>query len=193
MGKHSAKRFVSNEKKEPTLNRNAKIQVKKSSKLKRLIIIILLFIIIIFAIPHIKDFFTDYVYEVTKDFFDNFSSESEETASEPISISSILETNPNTSPYSTKNIMDTELYVNNLFLKYENNITVINFDICNNSSINQDIFNFTFSLLDENNKVIISYDLSSEEIIEANQKKDFVLIATRDVSNASDFSISIKK
>lgn len=82
------------------------------------------------------------------------------------------------------------LFVGDLSLKYENNITFIKFNLYNNSSEEQKVFDFTFTLLDENGNQLISYDLSSKDLIPGNNHKEFVLLVTRDVSNATDYTIS---
>lgn len=182
MGKHSAKIFDSNK------NTEKKTKTRKEKnffKSWKLIIILLLFLIIILLALFIRNYSIKLKQNDATAFETNKDSNS-------VSLSSILSTEEY-SKYETRKIENTNLILTNLFLKFENNITVIKFEICNESTEDQPVFDFTFSLLDENNLNIISYDLSSEEIIPANSKKQFVLIASRDVSNATDFKIDIKK
>lgn len=182
MGKHSAKRKI--QKKNKFQNEN-----KKKFNFTKLIFVIFIFIIAIFLFEFVS----------RKDLFDIFKSNKEQSSktnqkiTDSVPLDNILTDNSDISPFNEKNIDNTNLSLNNLFLNYENNITAITFDICNNSSENQDIFNFSFSLIDDVGNIVINYNLSSKEIIEANQKKSFVLIATRDVTNATDFIISLKK
>lgn len=186
MAKHSAKRFDTKEKNRIPKRKNKKQNNRNdNSKLNIITIIIILIIIIVVAL--ILAFGEDFVKIV------NSNKENTDTNHNSVSLSSILSENTNISPYSTKKFDKTDLSVSNLFLKYENNITVISFSLSNESLKEQDIFNFTFSLLNENGNPIITYDLSSEEVLKSNQNKDFILVATMDVSNASDFEISIKK
>lgn len=85
---------------------------------------------------------------------------------------------------------DNSLSINNLFLIYENNITIIKFNLCNNSDDVKNVFSFYFSLVDENGNILIDYNLSSKKPLEGKSQEEFVLIATRDVSNAYDYTIS---
>lgn len=106
----------------------------------------------------------------------------------------LSECSQNESNYSSKKFDNLDyLYIDNLFLKYENNITLIKFNLYNDSNATQDSLNFNFSLLDENNTLLITYDLKLSEPLKGNQNKEFILISTRDVSNASDYKIEIKK
>lgn len=98
------------------------------------------------------------------------------------------------SNFSPKKLEETHLMLQNLSIQYDQSISTIRFDLSNDSDVEQSAIAFSFSLLDENQNVIIHYDkLSTKEIIGANQKKNFMLIATRDVSNASDYKIEITK
>ena len=189
MGKHTAKRFDSKEKN--TIETENRTQ--KSFKIGKFIFTIFLFIIVIFIIPYIKNFFYSSIHEIKPNSSDNRASLDIQSDINAVSLSNILPENINNSVYPSKKFENTELSISNLFLNYDNNITVIEFDLCNEDLTEQDIFKFTFSLLDENGNIMISFDLSSEELLQPNQTKSFILIATRDVSNASDFSISIKR
>ena len=101
---------------------------------------------------------------------------------------------PETSAYAIKNFPGAEyLNVSNLGLKYENNITAVRFNINNNSSDDQDVFYFTLTLTDIDGNVLINFDISSEEIIESNNSKEFIVVAAKDVSSATDYQLSIQK
>lgn len=183
MGKHSAEKYVQK-------NKKIRNENKKRGNWGKIIFIIFIFIIAIFLI--------EFVYK--HDFFDTTTESAEEQSkkitrevSNSVPLSSILPDSNTDSSFESKLFSNTNLRLTNLLLNYKNNITAITFDILNESSKIQDIFNFTFSLLDSDDNVIISYDLSSKEVIDSNQKKNFVLIATRDVTHATDFKISIKK
>ena len=98
------------------------------------------------------------------------------------------------SNFSPKKLEETHLMLQNLSIQYDQSISTIRFDLVNASDVDQSAVAFSFSLLDENQNVIIHYDkLSTKEIIGANQKKNFMLVATRDVSNASDYKIETIK
>ena len=117
---------------------------------------------------------------------------SAENVAAPVAETAELESS--TSNFSPKKLEETHLMLQNLSIQYDQSISTIRFDLSNDSDVDQSAVAFSFSLLDENQNVIIHYDkLSTKEIIGANQKKNFMLIATRDVSNASDYKIEITK
>lgn len=169
-------------------NQDAK-RFKKSSKIHlNFTIIFIIFIVgIIFLFYYIKTIWLSHLPTENPPVQNTIDSNAN------TSVEGIIEyTSTEKSKYASKTFdTATHLTVQNLFLIYENNITIIKFNLHNNSLDNQDLFDFTFSLLDENGIVLISYELSSGEIIEANTSKEFVLIATRNVSNAFDFKISM--
>lgn len=151
-----------------------------------------IFIFLIFIIGIIFLFF--YTRTLWLNHLSSTESTNNEITNEATSVENIINNNTTSqSPYVSKSFdIANHLVVQDLFLIYENNITVIKFNLYNNSTNSQDVFDFTFSLLDESGNNIISFDLSSKEMIEPNNYKEFVLIAARDVSNAYDFQISIK-
>ena len=84
------------------------------------------------------------------------------------------------------------LSISNVRLSYENNITYIMFDLTNSSSNEQDIFDFSFNLLDENNILLTSYNVNSEESIKPNTTKTYLLLSTMDLSAfVGNYSISL--
>ncbi len=168
MSKHVGKRFQGNSK-------------STSSKscfkiIKKLIFILLLALLILFLLAH--------WHRLPQPFAENVAAPVAETA-EPES---------STSNFSPKKLEETHLMLQNLSIQYDQSISTIRFDLVNVSDVDQSAVAFSFSLLDENQNVIIHYDkLSTKEIIGANQKKNFMLVATRDVSNASDYKIETIK
>lgn len=109
-------------------------------------------------------------------------------------VAETAEPESSTSTFSPKELEGTNFMLQNLSIQYDQSISTIRFDLVNVSDIDQSAVAFSFSLLDENQNVIIHYDkLSTKEIIEAHQKKNFMLIATRDVSHASDYKIETIK
>lgn len=184
MKKNKAKRFnqKSSNKSDETKKNNKTLNIKNF--LLFFIIIIIIVLIYITKTKNLLNFSDEEVSDSQNDILQDNAA----------SLSEMLSELPSNSKYSKKTFDTAEyLEIDNLNLKYENNITIIKFNLFNNSSNNQEIFQFNFSLLDENNNVLISYDLSSDKIIEANKNKEFVLIATRDVSNAYDYKIELKK
>lgn len=168
MSKHVGKRFQGNSK-------------STSSKscfkiIKKLIFILLLALLILFLLAH--------WHRLPQPFAENVAAPVAETA-EPES---------STSTFSPKELEGTNFMLQNLSIQYDQSISTIRFDLVNVSDVDQSAVAFSFSLLDENQNVIIHYDkLSTKEIIEAHQKKNFMLIATRDVSHASDYKIETIK
>lgn len=184
MKKHSAKRFDSKDKlkKETKRSKKAKKKLKLWKIFLLLIIIVIIILVIYFKEPILKF--------INKSFKAKNNNETNNTNS--MSLSDILAIEV-PSKYETKKLEGSTFSLTNLCLKYENNITVIEFDFVNEDSKEQSIPNFTLTLLDESGTNIISYNLSSSEIISPNNKKQFVLIASRDVSNTADYKIEIKK
>lgn len=168
MSKHVGKRFQGNSK-------------STSSKscfkiIKKLIFILLLALLILFLLAH--------WHRLPQPSAENVAAPVAETA-EPES---------STSNFSPKKLEETHLMLQNLSIQYDQSISTIRFDLSNDSDVDQSAVAFSFSLLDENQNVIIHYDkLSTKETIEAHQKKNFMLIATRDVSHASDYKIETIK
>lgn len=168
MSKHVGKRFQGNSK-------------STSSKscfkiIKKLIFILLLALLILFLLAH--------WHRLPQPSAENVAAPVAETA-EPES---------STSTFSPKELEGTNFMLQNLSIQYDQSISTIRFDLSNDSDVEQSAVAFSFSLLDENQNVIIHYDkLSTKEIIGANQKKNFMLVATRDVSNASDYKIETIK
>lgn len=182
MGKHSAKRFDTKD------NNRIKSTRKKKKKFnfgKFFLIILLLAVICVLGFIVYK--FYPNIIEKTE----NKNTENE--SSNITSLSSMMAKDDEKSKFETKKIEGTDLSLGHLFVNYNNSITLTEFEIFNEGSTDQPIFNFTFSLLDENDDVIIDYDLSSKEVISANGKRHFNLIASRDVSNATDFKVEVKK
>ena len=152
---------------------------------KSLFLKLLVFILIVILIILVSMYFK---------FSWDISTSSNTNTEENISANEIIsDLSDDVSKFKTKSFDSINyLSVSNLSLKYENNITFIKFNLYNNSSEEQKVFDFTFNLLDENGNTLISYDLSSKDLIPSNNHKEFVLIATRDVSNAADYTINKK-
>ena len=168
MSKHVGKRFQGNSK-------------STSSKscfkiIKKLIFILLLALLILFLLSH----------------WHRLPQPSAENVAAPVA--ETVEPESSTSNFSPKKLEETHLMLQNLSIQYDQSISTIRFDLSNDSDVDQSAVAFSFSLLDENQNVIIHYDkLSTKETIEAHQKKSFMLIATRDVSHASDYKIETIK
>lgn len=168
MSKQAGKRFQGNPK-----NTSSKSRFKT---IKKLIFILLLALLILFLLA--------YWHRLPQPSAENVATPVAETA-EPES---------STSTFSPKELEGTNFMLQNLSIQYDQSISTIRFDLSNDSDVEQSAIAFSFSLLDENQNVIIHYDkLSTKETIEAHQKKSFMLIATRDVSHASDYKIETIK
>ena len=175
MKQYNAKRFNESSKHSHAKHSN---NPKKSLPLKLFLLILIIFLAVI-AILYFK-------------FPWDISTSSNTNVEENISANNIItDISDSVSPFETKSFNNMNyLSVEDLSLKYENNITFIKFNLYNNSSKEQKVFDFTFTLLDENGNQLISYDLSSKDLIPVNNHKEFVLLATRDLSNATDYTIS---
>ena len=175
MKQYNAKRFNGNSKHSHSKHSN---NPKKSLSLKLFLLILIIFLAVI-AILYFK-------------FPWDISTSSNTNVEENISANNIIaDISDSVSPFETKSFDNMNyLSVEDLSLKYENNVTFIKFNLYNNSSEEQKVFDFTFTLLDENGNQLISYNLSSKDLIPGNNHKEFVLLATRDVSNATDYTIS---
>lgn len=181
MKKYNAKRF--NDSSEHLDSKHLKHnKYHRKSFLLKLFLFILIVILVILVIMYFR-----FSWDIST--FHNTNVEN------TISSNEIISAIPNdVSKFKTKSFDNLNyLSVSDLSLKYENNITFIQFDLCNSSLEEQKVFNFIFYLLDENGNILISYDLSSNEPIPGNTSKKIVLISTKDVTNAIDYTISQKK
>lgn len=93
-----------------------------------------------------------------------------------------------------KSIVGAEhISVTNFSIVYENNLTYITFELTNNNEQNQDIFNFKFSLLDENGVTLTDFQVNSENIISPHTTKKFLLVSSVDYATyCKDYLITLE-
>ena len=184
MGKH----FKRKEKK--ISNKKEKTNEKKNIITKKLILKLLVFIaIFLLALFSISYFASNKVLV-------NLS-EKQDSNSNTISSKDLVDGATTSNVKDSSNVLSQEkevanlegILLKNLIVNFNNDVTIIKFDLVNNSSNITPTFNFNFSLLDKEGNVLTTFTLATKKDLSSSDTEAFSLLSSRDLTDSFDYTI----